>query len=108
MTEKRKTNRLVGKEPQRVNITCAGNLEDVMVRDVSMGGMKIECTHPLEIGHEVYGQIAILQGRGGFYVEGKVTRVEHQDGIWMAAVKFDRVRTFDYRNNPLPPKRTLS
>lgn len=104
MSEKRKANRLAGKEPQRVSITCAGTVEEVLVRDVSMGGMKITCGHPLEIGHEVYGKIAILPGRGGFYVEGKVTRVEHLEGSWLAAVKFDRVRTFDYRNQEIVSK----
>ncbi len=92
MEDKRQFNRW--EHPtEKSSIMCEDLQGEVEVVNMSAGGMKISCSHPLEIGTVVYAQLRIVPHIRPFYIMGKVTRVMQKDNLFEVAIKFDKVST---------------
>lgn len=96
MDERRKAHRWHPHQDTVSTVMYAGKKEEVSITDISMHGMKIMYSHPVETGEDLFGRILILPEVDPFFVRGKVVRVERNGEGWKVSISFDKVRTYDF------------
>lgn len=98
MSELRRFNRLVSGDAQKATVIYAGSKEDAQLMDISAGGMKVCLSKPVSIGDSVSAKVKIHDAISDFFVAGKINRIFQRDGIWEAAVAFEKVSAVPFLN----------
>lgn len=97
MVEKRRFSRLQAKEKVFLQKE-QGRQEEVMLLDVSPGGMRVLLNDKINVGSRILGQFKIIPEGGPFYVQGEVVWVKptidmtKQPGFEVG-IKFNKVST---------------
>ena len=92
MDDKRRFDRWNSKE-EKAYIDCAGTKTEVEIIDISIGGMRIATTYPIDKDREVTGEFKILPNIGSFFVKGKVVWVTKKEKDFESGIQFDKVST---------------
>ena len=92
MNEKRQFNRW-GSGEEKAYIDVAGKKKEVEILDISIGGMRIITTYPIDKNREVTGEFKILPNIGSFFVKGKVVWVTKKENNFESGIQFDKVST---------------
>lgn len=74
-------------------VECYGQRKEVKVLDVSLGGMRISTSEPIEANMSLTGEFKILPNIGPFFVQGRVIWTTKRDNNYESGVVFDRVST---------------
>lgn len=91
MAEKRRFNRWYANKEKDALISSGQIKEKVKILDIGAGGMKVSLSQPISIGSIIQGEFKILPHLGVFFVKGRVTRIEEKEGVWEAAIEFEKI-----------------